>query len=202
MTTNTTRIVAASAVALFAAVSILSAAIDPLSRTDAARLQAKIERINRNGDRHASLRTPVTEAELNAYLRYELGDKMPAGVKDPWVSILGDGRVEGRATVDLAQVGQARKGGGGMLDPYSLLTGSLPLTVNGVLRTRSGVGTFSLESASISGVPVPSWMLQEIVSHYSRSAGAPEGVSIEKPFALPAGIREIEVARGQAIVVQ
>jgi hypothetical protein len=45
-------------------------------------------------------------------------------------------------------------------------------------------------------------MLQEIVSHYSRSSTAPEGVSIEKPFALPAGIREIEVARGQAIIVQ
>jgi hypothetical protein len=202
MSSYTIRYTIACAVVSMVAVSILSAAVDPLSRKDAARLQAKIERINQNGDRHTSLRTPVTEAELNAYLRYELGDKMPAGVKDPWVAILGDGRLEGRATVDLAQVGQARRSSGGVLDPYSYLTGSVPLTVNGVLRTRSGVGTFSLDSASISGVPVPSWMLQEIVSHYSRSSTAPEGVSIEKPFALPAGIREIEVARGQAVIVQ
>ena len=51
----------------------------------------------------------------------------------------------------------------------SYLTGSLPLAVNGVLRTKNGVGTFALESASISGVPVPAWMLQEIVSYYSKS---------------------------------
>jgi len=202
MTIPVLRLSAITAGLLTLAVSIPSAAVDPLSRKDAARLQAKIERINSNGDRHAALRTPVSEAELNAYLRYELGDKMPAGVKDPSVSILGDGRLEGRAIVDLSEVGQARKTTGGMLDPYSYLTGSLPLTVNGVLRTRSGIGTFSVESASISGVPVPAWMLQEIVSHYSRSTTTPQGVSIEKPFPLPAGIREIEVARGQAIVVQ
>ena len=45
-------------------------------------------------------------------------------------------------------------------------------------------------------------MLQEIVNHYSKSETAPQGVSIEKPFALPSGIREIQLARGQAIVVQ
>jgi hypothetical protein len=122
-------------------------------------------------------------------------------VKEPWVSILGEGRLSGRATVDLAQVGQSRKSGG-MLDPFNFLTGSLPLTVNGVLKTKEGVATFGLESASISGVPVPSWMLQEIVSYYSKSADSPKGVSIEKPFALPSGIREIQIDRGQAIVVQ
>ena len=98
--------------------------------------------------------TPITEAEVNSYLRYELGDRIPAGVTDPWVSILENGRLSGKATVDLARVGQSRKSSG-MLDPFNLLTGALPLTVNGVLQTKNGVGTFALESASISGVPVP-----------------------------------------------
>jgi hypothetical protein len=74
--------------------------------------------------------------------------------------------------------------------------------VNGVLRTKNGVGTFAVESASISSVPVPVWMLQEIVSYYSKSETAPNGVAIDKPFVLPNGIREIQTARGQATVIQ
>jgi hypothetical protein len=182
---------------------VVSAATDPVSRLDAARLQAKIDRINQNaaGQRHAALRTSVSEAELNSYLQYELGDKLPAGVKDPWVSILGDGRLSGRASVDLSQVGQGKKTGG-MLDPYNYLSGTLPVTANGVLKSKNGVATFALESASISGVPMPVWMLQEIVSYYSKSTTAPQGVTIEKPFPLPAGIREIQIDRGQAVVIQ
>ena len=178
-------------------------AADPVTRRDAARLQAKIDRINKlAGTRTPSgTRTAVTETELNSYLQFELADRIPAGVKDPWVSMVGDGRVSGTATVDLGQVAQSRKSGG-MFDPFNLLSGSLPLTVNGILKTGNGVGSFSLESASISGVPVPAWMLQEIVSYYSKSPSSPQGVSIDKPFVLPSGIREIQLDRGQAIVVQ
>jgi hypothetical protein len=183
-------------------VSVVFAA-DPISRRDAARLQAKLDRISKNSTLAGTTanRTEITETELNSYLRYEMADQIPAGVTDPWVSILDEGRLSGKATVDLARVGQSRKSSG-TLDPFSLLTGALPVGMTGVLRTKNGVGTFALESASVSGVPVPTWMLQEIVTYYSKSASAPQGVSIEKPFALPSGIREIELARGQAIVVQ
>ena len=175
---------------------------EPVSRRDAARLQAKLDRITKNGESRAkAATTSITEAEVNSYLRYELADRIPPGVTEPWVSLLDNGRLAGTATVDLARVGQSRKSTG-MLDPFMLLTGSLPLAVNGVLKTKDGVGTFALESAHISGVPVPAWMLQEIVSYYSKSSSAPNGVTIEKPFALPSGIREIQLAKGQALVVQ
>jgi hypothetical protein len=178
-------------------------AAEAVSRRDAARLQAKIEQITRNStiQRKVAARTPITEAEVNSYLRYELGDQIPAGVTDPWVTLLDDGRLSGKATVDLARVGQSRKSSG-MLDPFNFLSGSLPLAVNGVLRTKNGVGSFALDSASISGVPVPTWMLQEIVSYYSKSETAPLGVTLDKPFMLPSGIREIHLAKGQAVVVQ
>jgi hypothetical protein len=178
-------------------------AAEPVSRRDAARLQAKLDRITK-GTRalgKTSATTPITETEVNSYLQYELSDRIPAGVTDPWVSILDNGRLAGRATVDLARVGQSRKSGG-MLDPFNYLTGSLPLIVNGVLKTQNGVANFAVESASISSVPVPVWMLQEIVSYYSKSESAPNGVAIDKPFALPSGIREIRTAVGQATVVQ
>ena len=193
-----------TSIALLTALVVCSLyAAEPVSRRDAARLQAKIDRITKGPSLRgkAAVTTPVTETEVNSYLRYELADRIPAGVTDPWVSILENGRLSGRATVDLARVGQSRKSGG-MLDPFNLLTGSLPLLVNGVLRTKNGVGTFAVESASISSVPVPVWMLQEIVSYYSKSESAPKGVAIDKPFVLPNGIREIQTARGQATVVQ
>lgn len=181
----------------------LLTAADVVSRRDAARLQAKLDRIAKfgPGERRMALKTTVSEVELNSYLQYELGDQLPPGISEPWVSIVGDGRLSGRATVDLGVVGEQRKTGG-VLDPFSYLTGRLPLLAIGVLRTKEGVGNFALESVSISGVPVAKWMLQEVVSYYSRSSTRPEGVTIEKPFALPAGIREIEVGRGQAVVVQ
>jgi hypothetical protein len=177
-------------------------AAEPLSRRDAARLQAKLDRITKNSSLQGrKATTSITEAEVNSYLRYELADRIPAGVTEPWVSILDNGRLSGSATVDLGRVAKSRKSTG-MLDPFSLLSGSLPLAVNGVLKTRNGMATFGLESASISGVPVPAWMLQEIVSYYSKSPSTPNGVEIDKPFALPSGIREIQLAKGQALVVQ
>jgi hypothetical protein len=178
----------------------LSAA-EPVSRKDAARLQAKLDRIAKNGENRAKATTAVTEAEANSYLQYELADKIPAGVTEPWVSLLDNGRVAGTVTVDLASVAKSRKSTG-MLDPFNFLTGSMPVAVNGVLKTSNGVGTFTLESAQISGVPVPAWVVQEIVSYYSKSASAPNGVSLDKPFALPSGIREIQLTKGQALVVQ
>ena len=178
-------------------------AAEPVSRREAARLQLKIQRITQNNGVRARVaaRTPVSETEVNSYLHYELGDSLPAGVTEPRVSLLDNGRLAGTATVDLARVRQTRKPTG-MLDPFNYLTGAMPIAVNGVLKTKDGTGTFALESASISGIPVPAWMLQEIVSYYSKSESAPQGISIDKPFALPSGIREIQLARGQAVVVQ
>ena len=54
----------------------------------------------------------------------------------------------------------------------------------------------------IAGVPIPKLLLQEIVSHYSRSAERPSGINLDDPVALPARIREIHVERGQAVIVQ
>jgi hypothetical protein len=192
----------ASALIAFLCVCSLFAA-DPVSRREAARLQAKLDKITKGPA--AASKTPattaITETEINSYLQFELSDRIPDGVTEPWVSILENGRLAGKATVDLARVGKSRKSGG-MLDPFNYLSGSLPLTVNGVLKTKSGIANFAVESASISSVPVPVWMLQEIVSYYSKSESSPNGVALDKPFPLPNGIREIRTARGQATVVQ
>jgi hypothetical protein len=89
-----------------------------------------------------------------------------------------------------------------LLDPRNLLMGRLPIAATGTLKTSNGVGRFELESATIGGIPVPKLLLQEIVSHYSRTPQNPAGIGLDDPFELPSGIREILVEPGHAVVVQ
>jgi hypothetical protein len=173
------------------------------SRRDAALLKQKVATINAHAERQMKTgrRTMVTENEVNSYLAYDAQAQLPTGVVEPTVTILGPGRLSGRAVVDLDAVRKA-KNPTSLLDPMNYLTGRLPVTATGVLKTSNGVGHFGLESASVGGVPIPKLILQEIVSYYSRTAENPAGVSLDDPFALPARIREIQVERGQAIIVQ
>lgn len=173
------------------------------ARRDAEAMKQKVAAINQFAERPGKQprRTMVTESEVNAYLAYEASQQLPVGVVDPSVTILGTGRLSGRATVDLDAVRRQRKATG-LLDPMTYLTGRLPITASGVLTTRDGVGRFELESAELSGVPIPKMLLQEILSYYSRTPEKPGGIALDDPFALPARIREIHVQRGQAVVVQ
>jgi hypothetical protein len=173
------------------------------SKHDAELLRQKVAIITAEAEKpsKAGRRTTVTENEVNGYLTHDAGDQIPAGVVEPAVSILGTGRLSGRAVVDLDAVRRQRNPTS-LLDPMNYLTGRLPVAATGVLKTNNGVGQFSLESASISGLPIPKLLLQEIISYYSKSPERPSGISIDDPFALPARIREIQVERGQAIIVQ
>jgi hypothetical protein len=173
------------------------------SRKDAATLKQKVATINAHAERPTKTgqRIMVTENEVNSYLVYDAQSQLPTGVVEPSVTILGPGRLSGRAVVDLDAVRKA-KNPTSLLDPMNYLMGRLPVTATGVLKTGNGIGHFALESASVGGVPIPKLILQEIVSYYSRTADNPSGVSLDDPFALPARIREIQVERGQAIIVQ
>lgn len=173
------------------------------SKQDALAMKQKVAAIAAHGERPTKegRRTTVTENEVNSYLTYELGGDLPTGVVQPSVSALGAGRVSGRAVVDLDAVRKANNSTG-LFDLRSYLTGQLPVTAIGVLRTSNGVGRFELQSATVGVVPVPKLLLQEIVAYYSKSPSKPGGISLDDQFVLPARIREIQVERGQAIIVQ
>jgi hypothetical protein len=144
--------------------------------------------------------TPVTDQEVNAYIKALPVEDLPQGLVDPQVSFLADGRLSGRATVDLDALRAARADdSAGTFIP---VTGRVPVEAIGVLRTGQGVGAFTLESLTVSGIVVPKSMLQELIAYYSRSDAAPQGLNLEAPFRLPAKIREIRTARGQAVIVQ
>lgn len=173
------------------------------SKRDAELLKKKVATIQQVAARPVSkpVRTLVTEEEVNSYLVYEAGPSLPAGVVDPTVSILGTGRLSARAIVDLDAVRNGSKSTS-MFDPMSYLMGKLPITAAGTFTSSQGIGHFRLESTSVGGVPVPKMVLQEIVSYYSRTPENPAGFGLDDPFALPARIQEIQVLRGQAIIVQ
>jgi hypothetical protein len=195
--------VAFAAVLALAAAAAGTAAIAPASKRDAEALRQKVATITAHAEKSARQprRTTITENEVNSYLVFDAHEQLPTGVVDPSVTILGTGRLSGRAVVDLDAVRKA-KATASLFDPTNYLTGRLPVTATGVLTTNNGVGRFQLEGATVGGVPVPKLLLQEIVSYYSRTPDKPSGIGLDDPFALPARIREIQVERGQAIIVQ
>jgi hypothetical protein len=173
------------------------------TRRDAATLKTKVAGINTFADKptKAGRRTIVTESEVNSYLVYEAREAIPVGVVDPAITVIGPGRLSGRAIVDLDAV-RKQKAPTSLLDPMNYLMGRLAVTAVGRLTTANGVGHFELESSSVGSIPIPKILLQEIISYYSRTPEKPAGISLDDPFALPARIREIQVDRGQAIIVQ
>ena len=146
-------------------------------------------------------RTPVSEGEVNSWFAYSAKPLLPAGVADPHITLIGNGKVAGQAIVDLDTIAK-KKQSGGTFDLWNLVGGKVPVNVLGTLKTKDGVGSFQLESADVSGLPLPKTFLQEMVSYYSRTPAHPQGVKIDDPFELPASIRQIDVSAGQAVIVQ
>ena len=186
------------------ATATLRATDAKLSRQQADSFQQKILLIADQGEKNArpgARRTPLSESELNSWFAYHAQPLIPRGISEPVISIVGQGKVSGRAVVDLDTVAKKRATGG-MLDPWSYVGGRMPVAVTGILHTKDGIGRFQVESAEVSGVPVPKVLLQELVAYYTRTENHPNGVNVDDPFELPANIRQIEVGQGQAVVVQ
>ena len=173
-----------------------------LSQREADSLQRKILAIQQfaTSPLSGARLTPVSEAELNSYIRFALAADLPAGVVEPYVAIVGNGEVRGRAVVDLDAVRTARPRG--WLDPLAYVTGRVPVTATGRLVAQDGAARFEFWNATLAGVGVPKAVLDELVAFYTRSAASPRGLSLDDAFELPARIAEITVEPGRAIVIQ
>jgi hypothetical protein len=190
------------------ALTCLSAAPQDLTHADAEAMQRKVDAIEARGALAAAkgtilatLRTSFTERELNAYLKYGAAAAyVPAGVVDPHITLLADGHMAMRAVVDLDAVRKSQPRGA--LNPLAYLTGSLEVRVSGVLHATHGQATFDVDTATVAGVPIPKAFLQELVTAYSKSPIFPDGISLEKPFAMASGIQAIEIQLGSGIIIQ
>jgi hypothetical protein len=173
------------------------------SRSEADAFTRKVARIQRNGEGPSAtvpLRTTITESELNSWLAYADPGVLPGGLSNPSVTILGGDRVRGAALVGVEALGGGRQPSTG--DSFGLLGARLNVVVTGAVHAKGGRGRFELHTASLSGLPVPAALIQELVSYFSRTPDNPAGVRLTDTFELPVHIREIELARGHAVVVQ
>jgi hypothetical protein len=174
-----------------------------LSREDGNRLQAKIDAIVKNAaDNPPKPREfSIAEQEANSYLLFNLKEKIPKGLAEPEITMIGDGALAARVLVDMDEV-KRRRQSRSVIDPLNYLSGQLPLNARGLLRTREGRGQLYLRSADIGGVPLPKPLLQELIGFFSRTPQNPKGFDIDAPFDLPSKIREISVRSGESVVVQ
>src|SRR5215203_3535311 len=145
--------------------------------------------------------TTFTQDETNSYLKYQAGDLLPTGLTQPELTMLGQGRVAGKAIVDLDIVRQ-KQGSGGWFDPTSYLTGKLLVTAAGRVITADGKGRFELDRADVSGITIPKSFLAQMVNFFTRTADNPGGSSIDDTFELPAKIRRIDVEQGRWVTHQ
>lgn len=145
--------------------------------------------------------TPFSEGELNSWLKFKGTNQLPTGLTEPVLTLLSEGRVVGRAVVDLDIVRQ-KQSSGSWFDPTSYLTGKLQVNAVGFVKTGEGKGRFELERAEISGISMPKSLLGQMVNFFTRTADNPQGSNLDDTFELPADIRRIDVEQGRAVVVQ
>jgi hypothetical protein len=178
-----------------------------VSRQQAEAFARKIEVIEKQGgpgarrSSTAPQRTAVSETEINSWFAYRAAPVLPQGLTQPTLNIIGNGQVTGSATVDLDAVARSRASGR-TFDLWNFVGGRVPVTIGGVIRTRNGRARFELQDAAISGVPVPRRLVQELVEYYSRTPQHPNGQKLDDEWQLPAGIKNIEITPGAAVVVQ
>lgn len=163
------------------------------------KLNAVMAAAPKPGAAASARRTVFTQTEMNAYLRYR-AKWIPPGITEPSVQFVGANRIATLVTADLD--GVRKKSSGGWFDPTSYLSGRLPVYVTGTLTTGAGKGRFVLDTATVDGIPVPRVFVHELLAYYTRSETNPGGVRMEEPFELPSDIDRIDVAAGQAVVIQ
>ena len=191
-------------ISLLAALVIAgSTAADVLTPQLADAFEKKIVLVQKIADQDSGKprTTAFSQAETNSYLKYKAGDLLPTGLMQPELAIIGEGRVSGKAVVDLDVVRQ-KQSSGGWFDPTSYLTGKLPVTAIGKIVTWDGKGKFELERAEVSGLTIPKSFLAQMVNFFTRTADNPKGSSIDDVFELPADIRRIDVEANRWTVHQ
>lgn len=195
------RVVVAALTATLGAVTLNAS--QELTKADAVRMEQKLGAIMARGaapPRQARpLHTSFTEREVNAYFKFN-SQTFPTGVVNPRLAIADGGRLEAQATVDLNAIKKSKVRG--YLDPMNFLFGSMDLKIIGSLKANNGMGTLAIDSATLGGIPVPKMLLQEVIAFYTKSPELPDGFDLDKPFALPVGIREVVIQRGAATIVQ
>jgi hypothetical protein len=192
-----------SLVACCVAAGAMLSAAETLTRKLGDAFEQKIILVQRQSETPSKTQrsTSFTEAELNSYLKFKATPLLPTGLTQPFMTLIGNGKVSGTAIVDLDIVRQ-KQGTGSWFDPTSYLTGKLPVMATGTIVTGDGKGRFEFERVEVSGIPVPKTLLAQMVNYFTRTADNPKGSSIDDTYELPAKIQRIDVGAARFTVIQ
>lgn len=167
------------------------------------RLKEKVDQVIANGelDPVPANTTRFTEAELNSILTSQIAGWIPNGISEPQVRLLGNERFSLRVLVDIDEFKRRRKRQQSA-GPLNFLSGKLPALVRGDLITNDGKGRFKLQSTEVNGIPLPRALALELLSTHTKTRRNPAGFDIEKPFDLPAKIRQLQINPAELVVIQ
>jgi hypothetical protein len=172
------------------------------SAAEAEALSRKLDALARHaeGGKPPRQRTiTVTESELNAYLNLTLAPRLPKGISDVVVRMEQD-RLAARALVDLTEV-QAQIPAGSLGGLLSFLSGKVPLQARGRLTApEAGFSAFAIEEVSLSTIPVPMSVVEQLVASATKSAASPQGFDIHSPFRLPYDLKRVRLEPGRALL--
>jgi hypothetical protein len=182
---------------------VVSAAPDVLTRQLGDSFSKKVVTVQNHANDGVKkpLSTAFTQAETNSYLKFNATELLPTGLTEPEITLLGQNRVSAKAIVDLDIV-RKKQSSGGWFDPTSYLTGKLLVTAAGRVITGDGKGRIELQSAEVSGVPIPKTFLNQMVNFFTRTADNPKGSTVDDVFELPAKIKRIDSEQGRFTVHQ
>ena len=175
----------------------------PLTPADGRELEAALARILRNAAtprRGRERRVIITERAANGFLRFQAVDGLPPGLTEPALRMEAGGRLTVTVTVDLDAVREQQAPG--RFNPLRFLSGSLPVTAVGTVRTARRMLTIDIESARIGSLSVPVALVAELVQIYTRSDQYPDGIDVSEPIPLPSGIDAVRIEPQRTVVVQ
>jgi hypothetical protein len=134
-------------------------------------------------------RVSLTAGELNAYVRQEVADNFPAGVREPHLA-LSNGAATGSALIDFGKVRRAMgKPPGWLMSKF--LDGERPVEVNARIRSGGGQATVDVESVKISGLTIEGRVLDFLIQNYLLP-NYPDA-KVGRPFELSHGIDRLDV---------
>jgi hypothetical protein len=137
---------------------------------------------------------------INSILNSDIAAWIPNGISEPQVRLLGNDRFSLRVIVDIDEFKRRRKRPQSA-GPLNFLSGKMPALVRGNLITGDGKGQFKLQSTEVNGIPLPP-ALASAAFDALKTRRRPEGFDIQKPFDLPAKIRQLQINPDELVVIQ
>ena len=139
----------------------------------------------------------LTSAELNAWVKQEIAESFPQGVRESRLA-LADGRATGSALIDFGKVRRAQGHPPGWL-MAKIIDGERPVEVTVRVRSGGGRATVDVESVKVSGMVIEGRTLDFLIRFFLLP-NYPDA-KIGEPFDLAHDIDRLDVRPGAVNVV-